>query len=96
MIVRGGGPDANKIGGNAKHSRIYAGVKFLACRLAYVVVKNNAVGAKGLGFHFRQGQIRHRVANATAAMFFQSSVPGAKPRRWTPPLVTHCCVTPWL
>ena len=49
------------------------------------------------GFKSRVGQIGHTLANgspvaATATSFSDLCCPGAKPRRWAPPLITSFCV----
>ena len=56
-----------------------------------VVVKDIAIGAGGLGFASLAGQIRRSVANGSLPL---RGFPGAEPRRWTPPLVTHFVAIP--
>ena len=57
----------------------------------FVVVKDFTIGAKGREFDSRANQIKHgRQQLITVATFLRC--PGAKPRRWTPPLVTRFSV----
>ena len=58
--------------------------------------ENNAIGTGGLGFESWAGQIG-TVSPAARHLFGVSSelgCPGAKPRRWAPPLVTRFGVIP--
>ena len=49
------------------------------------------VNAGGLGFDSQVGQIGHSVVNGSPPLqrFFELCCPGAKLRRWIPPLVIH-------
>ena len=46
------------------------------------------IGVGGFRFDSRARQIGHNVATA-ATFLSELGYPGAKPRRWTPPLITH-------
>ena len=56
----------------------------------------HAIGAGGLGFKYRVGQIDTMSPTARHRCDVSSELcsSGAKPRRWTPPNVTRCGVIP--
>ena len=54
------------------------------------VAKDIAIVAGGLGIHSRAGQIGHTVANGWECdVYSELCCPGAKLRRWIPPIVTR-------
>ena len=63
--------------------------------LVSIVITTTGIGTRGLRFDSRADQIGQSVA--TAVTFCQSATlgyPGAKPRRWVPPLLARFDIVP--